>query len=84
MPLIKPDAAMVAFLRTRLAALTAVHRDIAALSEASDLVALLQMGERVDERLCELHPRVINEHEMMSLRAQVREITGIGRQVLDH
>ncbi|TCV51381.1 hypothetical protein EDB99_10747 [Pseudomonas sp. 460] len=41
MPLIKPDAAMMAFLKTRVAAL---HRDIAALSESTDLVALLGMG----------------------------------------
>jgi hypothetical protein len=59
MPLIKPEAAMLEHLKYRIVGLAAVHRGIAALSEAADLAALLRMGEIVDSYLRELHPTVI-------------------------
>jgi len=84
MSLIKPDAAKLAYLQARVADLAALHRDIAALSEATDLAALLRMGELVNSRLSELHPTVIREYEMLAFRAQVREMTDDFRRVLDH
>ena len=83
MPLIKPDATTMAFLQSRLAALGSLHRDIAALAETTNLADLLSMSERVSDRLRELHPIVINEHEKMSFQAQVREIAFIGRRALE-
>jgi hypothetical protein len=73
----------MAFLQSRLAALGSLHRDIAALTETSNVADLLNMVERVNERLRELHPIAINEHEKMAIEAQVREIAFIGRRVLD-
>lgn len=84
MPQIKPDATKMAFLQSRLAALGSLHRDIAALTETSDLVALLSMSGRINERLRELHPIAINEQEKMAFLAQVREIGFIGWHTLDH
>ena len=59
MPLIKPDATTMAFLQSRLAALGSLHRDIAALTETTNLADLLSMSECVNERLRELHPIVV-------------------------
>lgn len=84
MPLIKPDAAQLKYLKTRIVGLAALHREIAALSEAADLAALQRMGELVDNRLRELHPSVITEYEMGAFRGQVREMTEICRRVLAH
>lgn len=44
MPLIKPDATTMAFLQSRLAALGSLHRDIAALTETTNLAELLSMS----------------------------------------
>ncbi|HBN8047005.1 TPA: hypothetical protein ACG5BG_004744 [Pseudomonas aeruginosa] len=82
MPLIKPNAAMVAHLQARIAALTGLHRDIATLGEAADLVSLERTGDRINDRLRELHPGVIREHEMIDLREQVRVITEDCRRLL--
>lgn len=83
MPLIKPDVTTMAFLKSRLAALGSLHRDIAALTETTNLADLLSMSECVNERLRELHPIVINEHEKMAFQAQVREIAFIGIRALE-
>ena len=84
MPLIKPDAAMVGHLQVRIAALTGLHRDIATLADAADLAALVRTGDMINDRLRELHPGVIREHEMMDLREQVRVITEDCRRLLDN
>lgn len=84
MPLIKPDAAQLEYLKSRIVGLAALHREIAALSEAADLAALLRMGELVDSRLRELHPTVITEYEMVAFRGQVRQMTDSCRRVLAH
>lgn len=82
MPLINPGAAQLEHLRARVAGLAALHREIAALSEATDLPALLRLGKLVDSRLCELHPTLITEYEMVAFRGQVREMTDNCRRVL--
>lgn len=84
MPLIKPDAAQLDYLKARIACLAALHREIAALSEAADLPTLLRMGELVDSRLRELHPTVISEYEMVAFRGQVRGMTDDCRRMLAH
>jgi len=83
MPRIKPSQAMVAHLQARIAALTGLHRDIATLGEAADLATLVRTGDSINDRLRELHPRMIREHEMMDLREQVRVITEDCRRLLD-
>ncbi|EKF8205523.1 TPA: hypothetical protein ACQ491_006389 [Pseudomonas aeruginosa] len=84
MPLIKLDSAMVTHLQARVAALAELHRDISTLIEAIDLPALLHTADRINDRLRELHPRVIREHEMMDLREQVRVMTEDCRRLLDN
>lgn len=84
MPLNKPDATQLEYLKARIVGLAALHREIAALSQAADLPALLRMGELVDSHLRELHPAVINEYEMVAFRGQVREMTHNCRRVLAH
>jgi len=64
MPLNKPDATQLEYLKARIVGLAALHREIAALSQAADLQALLRMGELVDSHLRELHPAVINECQL--------------------
>lgn len=83
MPLIKPSHAMASHLRARIAALAGVHRDIATLGEAADLATLVRTGDSINDRLRELHPGVILEHEMMGIREQVRVITEDCRRLLD-
>jgi hypothetical protein len=84
MPRNKPGAAQLEYLKSRIAGLAALHREIAALSEAADLAALLRMVEIVDSRLCELHPTVITEYEMVAFRGQVRQMTDNCRRVMVH
>lgn len=83
MPLIKPSQAMASHLQARIAALTGLHRDIATLGESADLATLVRTGEGINDRLRELYPGVIREHEMMDIREQVRVITEDCRRLLD-
>lgn len=73
---------MIAHLQARVAAIAGLHRDIAALGEAADLAALERARDSIIDRLRELHPVVIREHEMMCLRDQVRGITDDCRRLL--
>lgn len=84
MPLIKPNPAMAAHLQARIEALSNLHRDIATLGEATDLSALVRIGDGINDRLRVLHPKVLREHEMMDLREQVRCISEDCRRLLDN
>lgn len=84
MPLTKLSPAMVDHLKARLEALAGLHRDIATLGAATDLAALVRAGDSINDRLRELHPGVIREHEVMSLREQARTITEDCRRLLDN
>jgi len=84
MPMTKPDAAMAAHLQARIEAISSLHRDIAMLGEATDLSALARLGDGINDRLRELHPKVLREHEMMALREQLRVISEDCRRLLDN
>lgn len=84
MPLIKLNPAMRAHLQARIEALSSLHRDIAMLGEATDLSALARLGDGINDRLRELHPKVLCEHEMMALREQLRVISEDCRRLLDN
>lgn len=82
MPLIKPNPDMKAHLQARIETLSSLHRDIATLGEATDLSALVRLGDGINDRLRELHPKVLREHEMMALREQVRCLSEDCRRLL--
>ncbi|HBP6526448.1 TPA: hypothetical protein L6A81_12480 [Pseudomonas aeruginosa] len=84
MPLSKPNPAMVDHLQVRIAALSGLHREIATLGEATDLAALECIGERINDLLRELSPRVLREHEMIDLREQMRVISEDCRRLLNN
>ncbi|MEW3905389.1 hypothetical protein [Pseudomonas aeruginosa] len=83
MTLIPLNDAMAGHLQVRIAALANLHRDLAMLTESTDLPTLLRTGERIAERLRELPPRFINEHEMLEFRSQARKISNDCRRLLE-
>lgn len=84
MPLIKVNPAMRAHLQARIEALSSLHRDISMLGEATDMSALARLGDGINDRLRELHPKVLREHETMALREQLRVISEDCRRLLDN